>query len=168
MKSTNVKHTFLSWQLQTWQENCVFCFWLISHWVFIIVTVSSHFKGHVVRSEVNLTRHFYDRTEDPLLLCNDGSTGGYYIREATSEHHADKEGVIHWKLFFKFKVSFVSVDLLSWGRGLVLELDLLPQSPRSQWHPVRRQLPRVLLALASDKNIRGRDLPDGGRWLGGG
>lgn len=42
------------------------------------------------RAEVNLTRHFYDRTEDPLLLCNDGSTGGYYIREATSEHHTDK------------------------------------------------------------------------------
>ena len=39
---------------------------------------------------MNLTRHFYDRTEDPLLLCNDGSTGGYYIREATSEHHSDK------------------------------------------------------------------------------
>ena len=40
---------------------------------------------------MNLTRHFYDRTEDPLLLCNDGSTGGYYIREATSKHHSDKE-----------------------------------------------------------------------------
>ena len=50
----------------------------------------------------------------------------------------------------------------------MLELDLLPQSPGSQWHPVWRQLPRVLLALASDKNIRGRDLPDGGWWLGGG
>ena len=41
---------------------------------------------------MNLTRHYYDRSEDPLLLCNDGSPGGYYIREATSDHHSDKEG----------------------------------------------------------------------------
>ena len=42
------------------------------------------------RSEVSLTRHFYDRDADPLLVCNDGTTGGYYFREATSLHHSDK------------------------------------------------------------------------------
>ena len=67
-----------------------------------------------------------------------------------------------------FMSSFLSVDLLSRGRGLVLECHLLPQSPRPQWHPVWRQLPRVLLSLASDPDIWGWNLCDGGQRLGRG
>ena len=63
---------------------------------------------------------------------------------------------------------FHQMDLLPARRWLVLELDLVPIPPRVQWNPVWRQLPRVLLSLASDQDIRGWDLRDGGQWLGRG
>ena len=41
-------------------------------------------------TNVTLTKHLYNLEADPLLLCNDGSPGGYYYREAVSEEHSDK------------------------------------------------------------------------------
>ena len=64
--------------------------------------------------------------------------------------------------------SFISVDCLSRGGRLVLELHLVPLPPRLQWDPDWRQLPRVLLSLASDQDIQGWDLCDGGQRLGRG
>ena len=43
-------------------------------------------------AEVRLELRLYDPldTLDPLLVCNDGSPGGYYYREATTQEDGDK------------------------------------------------------------------------------
>ena len=43
-------------------------------------------------AEVRLELRLYDplATLDPLLVCNDGSPGGYYYREATTREDGDK------------------------------------------------------------------------------
>ena len=43
-------------------------------------------------AEVRLELRLYDplATLDPLLVCNDGSPGGYYYREATTREDSDK------------------------------------------------------------------------------
>ena len=36
--------------------------------------------GEAEAANVSLDLHFYDHSLDPLLICNDGSPGGFYYR----------------------------------------------------------------------------------------
>ena len=118
-------------------------------------------------AEVRLELRLYDPldTLDPLLVCNDGSPGGYYYREATTREDGDK-----W-IFYLEGGGWCWNDTSCVNRSDhaldIYTIDMRLLQIGAEWDPHGRLLAGLLHPLDPAGQLRGRPLRHGGqRGLG--